>query len=346
MACEQLARFNEVLPSRLLESPGPATHFSLKGRVIQYPVYLGARDRIARLHARGVVAGTAEGLLLTGPAGSGKSTLLASYAASFPPEESKDRTVIPVLMVDTPSGPTVKNLTEVILRTLGDPLATRGSAETKTRRIYWLLKECRVQLLVIDEFNHFYDSSDRRQATQVTDWLKNVINVAQIPVVLAGLPRSESVVRANPQLARRFSSRYSLRPFAFGSETEQFEFRALLRALQSSLPLPAPILYEANLARRFFIASAGLIDFVIKTIEGAVVAAALEDASELALHHFAEGFREKVWRDAPDALNPFSENSVLRPLTRVGEPFELWEGTGDPVRRAREMAVPKKGGRL
>lgn len=345
MGLEALDRFKAVLPPSLLTAAGPVTHFSLKRRVIEYPLYLGARDRIARLHVRGRVAGAAEGLLVTGPSGSGKSTLLRSYAADFPIEERRDRTVIPVLMVDTPSGPTVKNLTEIILHNLGDPIASRGSAETKTRRIYWLLKECGVELLIIDEFNHFYDSSNRRQATQVTDWLKNVINVAQIPVVLAGLPRAESVVRANPQLARRFSSRYSLRPFAFEAERDQKEFRALLMALQSVLPLPAPHLHEANLARRFHIASAGLIDFVIKTIEGAVVAAALEGAPELSLHHFAEGFREKVWRDAPDSLNPFSEISVLRPLTRVGEPFELWEDISAPVYATRDARARKQGGR-
>lgn len=314
----------------------PYAEFSVRNAIVEHPTFCKALKRIMQLHQRGITAGVAEGGLFTGQTGSGKTTLLKYYQSYFPPREEFDRRVVPVLLVTTPASPTVKNLAEAILVALGDPASGKGTAEEKTRRICRYLVECKVELLLIDEFQHFYDSKQVSQAKKMTDWLKNLFNDVNIPVVLAGLPRSTLVIRMNPQLKRRFSAPYYLKPFGFETDAEKKQFRAILKSIQATLPLPSVELYEANLARRFYFASLGLFDYVAKVIDKAVQLAGESRATSLTTELLAQAFTETVWRDVPKKLNPFKEGALLRRLDKTGEPFEIWD---DPDQYASKRAT-------
>jgi hypothetical protein len=196
-----------------------------------------------------------------------------------------------------------------------------GSAEQKTQRIYHFLKRCKVQFLLIDEFQHFFEHGRRNEVRRVTDWLKSLINNAAIPVALFGLPECEQVLQLNGQLARRFSSRYYLRPFGFESEEQILEFRGVLDAVEKLLPLPSASLSSMDMAQRFYYATYGLIDYVCKVTDGAIQLAYQSQCKKLDVHLYAKAFEEEVWRDVPDGLNPFTANDELRPLIRPGEPF-------------------------
>jgi dephospho-CoA kinase len=316
-----------------LQQNNPYADFSVRRTIVEHNSFCDALRRVTTLHRRGLDAGVPGGLLITGQTGSGKTTLAEFYRAYFPRQDLEDRTVTPVLVVTTPESPSVKSLAEAVLIALGDPAAAKGTTEEKTRRIFRYLKECRVELLIIDEFQHFYDSGKKSQAMKVTDWLKNLFNIANIPVLLVGLPRSVMVVRMNPQLQRRFSSPFYLKPFRFDTAKERVEFRGVLKKIHGTLPLPCPELHEANLAHRFFMASCGLFDYLAKIIDRAVQIAGEEGHKELIQKHFARAFKEEVWRDVPDKLNPFNPKSILRPLTKLGEPFEIWDAPDQYVHK-------------
>ena len=72
-------------------------------------------------------------------------------------------------------------------------------------------------------------------------------------------------------LARRFSSRYFLRPFGFGTPEEVREFRGILVAIQDGPPIPSISLSQSETAMRFYYATYGLIDFIGKIFDGAVI---------------------------------------------------------------------------
>jgi energy-coupling factor transporter ATP-binding protein EcfA2 len=304
-------------------------NFTLRKTVIEHHVFAEAIHQIATIHSRGVHAGVSDGLLIYGQTGSGKSTLLRYYGARFPATKSEGRTRIPIVIVTTPESPTVKTLAEAILNALGDPAASMGTANTKTERIRLLFERCKVELLMIDEFQHFCERLREKGQIRVTDWLKNLFNVTRVPVVLAGLPRSMTALQSNPQLRRRFSAPLYLKPFGFDVPDDQRAFRALLQGIHAALPIACAPLHESNMARRFYIASNGLIDYVVKIIDTAVSSVLTRDTPELILSSFEAAFRMSVWREAPKELNPFSEKSVLRPLTKRGEPFDIWD---DPAK--------------
>lgn len=329
------------------KQPKRLSSFTLRKQIIEHPKFTLAIREIARLHERGKLAGVAEGMLLIAQTGSGKSTVLKYYERKFPRTQSKGGTRIPVLRVDTPESPTVKTLAEAILFAMGDLAAAKGTASAKTNRIVHFFKECCVELLFIDEFQHFYDGRRTAESQRVADWLKNLINQVQIPVILAGLPRSIAVVNANPQLRRRFGAPHYMQPFGFDSLDEKLEFRGVLNGIQSRLPVPCISLSENNMAQRFYFASHGILDYVVKIIDDAVSRSGTDSGEALTQRSFEAAFKRTVWLDAPDNLNPFSTGATLRLLNKTLEPFDIWDDvtqyTSTDYHKAVKRRVVDKG---
>lgn len=314
--------------------------FTLRKQRIHYEFFCEAIRKIARVHERGIESGTFEGLLIVAQSGGGKTALTEYYAAQFPRTMDDNGQVIPVLVVATPENPTVKTFAQAILVALGDPAFDRGTAEAKTQRLIVLLKQCRISLLIIDEFQHFADGRSS-EARRITDWLKNLLNAVRVPVVLFGLPRSIAVLRLNPQLRRRFSAPHYLRPF--GLEKKEFEqLRGVLKTFHSALPIPCVSLNEVEMARRFYFATNGLIDAIVKIIDAAVSTYDVGTKEPLGLKHFAQAFRSEIWGEAPDQLNPFCDGASLRRLMAPREPYDNWD---DPRRYTDKPRSYKKGGK-
>lgn len=341
-------------PTTLLSryAPGDRIHSDLPGhgfKLVIEPLthrrYREAMHAMAELHVRRRKHGVGGGLLLTGPSGAGKSTMVRAYLDSFPRVHETERTHIPVLLVSVPSSPTSRSLASAILEALGYKKAHRGTAPEMTSRIHELFIRCGVEMVLLDEFQHLFYAPSLNAFRDVTDWLKNFLEGTRVGMVACGLPAAEAVVNSNEQLARRFSARIRIAPFAFDQGEDFQEFRGVLKALGTYLPMPAETpLHESNLARRIHVSCYGLIDYVIKVLEGAVSVAASAGLDCLDLQTLAAGFRNRVWRDVPDRLNPFHPESELRPLDKPGEVFQLHtrqDLVGSPVARKLGMNLAK-----
>lgn len=306
-----------------------------------------AMYRMGELHQRRRMHGTGGGLLIAGPSGAGKSTVLRAYRAAYPRVQEAERTRIPVLLVTVPSSPTSRSLAGAILEALGHRNAHRGTAPEKTTWLHEFFSRCGIEMLVLDEFHHLFYSPTLSAFRDVTDWLKNFLEDTQVGMVGCGLPAAESVVNSNEQLARRFSERVRISPFSLDDAADFQEFRGILKALGERLPMPSETpLYEANLARRLLTASYGLMDYVVKVLEGAVSAASAVGLQSIDTDVLAAAFRDRVWRDVPERLNPFHLESPLRPLDRPGEVFHLHtrdDSIGSPVARRLGLAVTVGG---
>lgn len=243
---------------------------TVRNDVVVHKYFRNALTKLERVHERSKTIGFAEGLFITGLSGTGKTTLIDYYMAKNQGVEEPDRTTRPILVVETPSAPTAKNLAETIQIALAGNIA-KGTTEFQTNRIFTLLKELKVELLIIEEIQHFVDRKRIAEMARVTDWLKTFINKAQIPVVLLGLPRSLQMLQLNEQLRRRFSARCFLRPFGFNDSVQQRGFRAVLKVLEEGLPYKCEAsMYGFPMASRLHYASNGLFDYMAKIIDGAV----------------------------------------------------------------------------
>jgi len=260
--------------------------------------------------------------LLVGESGTGKTWVAQHMESLYPRMPSQNRITIPILLVETPAIPSLKGLAEAILIGLGDPVAHRGTASDKRNRALGLLKACKVEFIVFDEFHHFLDHGRFDSLISVSDWLKRFIDDATVPCLLMGLPRCEAILQVNEQLRRRFSSRLELPAFSIDTESGELEFRAVLNEIDKSLPTERISgLAEVDLARRLHFASNGLLGYLRTLVTGAFELMASENRSSLDAKLFESAFVERIWKDGLKALNPFHSTFQFRPLDRMGEPF-------------------------
>lgn len=261
-------------------------------------------------------------LLITAESGCGKSTLRNEYAKDYPRFEMEDRTAIPVLHLELPSQPTVKNVAERILIELGDPFAEKGSAEGKTARIVTLLKECRVELVILDEFQHFVDRSSEKVEYKVADWLKSLINASKVPFVLMGLPRCKRILDVNEQLRRRFLPRVELRRFHIRTKNERQQFAGILKSLEKALPLEAPsALTDTAVIPRIYYATHGIIDHTMKLVGESLNIVLSEHRPTIDQEVLRRAFERVIWAEASAQTNPFHSAFEERHLNKPGEPF-------------------------
>jgi len=305
-------------------SLGRFTGFSLKSHVLRLPQLIDTQCRLARLHEYVIRNHCGGGMLLVGAAGLGKTVIIENYTEMFPRDESTEITQIPILLINMPSAPSVKSITEALLHNMGYTRYRSLDAERKSLVLRDLLRQCSVQLIVIDNFQHLENATSLREARRCIDWLKGLADLRGLGLVLVGLPEVEAALGIRADINRRFNHRSYLYPLSAEIEVEWDVFRGLLRSLQKLLPLPTETpLHEANLARRFWFATYGVIDNVAKLLESAVMVAQELGLECITQEVMAEAFRRSIWSHAPAKLNPFVTQAALRPLDAKGEPFHL-----------------------
>jgi hypothetical protein len=204
---------------------------------------------------------------------------------------------------------------------MGDQFAHRGSAEEKLFRIVILLAGLRTELIIFDEAQHLVER--RRTPTgAATDWMKNLLNASKVAVVLAGLKRTQDLLLSNEQLRRRFSATAYYDRFNINDLNSARQFANLLFNFQNLLPVPALKFIADETLVRFYHASFGLIDYLIKIIDRAVFLVQEGKFTEIDLPVLAQAFRDEVWSLAPDKRNPFCAEYSFEELIQKFEPFE------------------------
>lgn len=288
---------------------------------ITFPRFDRVIDKMAHCHAHSKIAAEPECLLITGVQGAGKTTLCKAYARRYPRTLTREGRTIPVLSTSTPSITTKKSLPTRLLQDLGDGAAEKGTYVTQTLRIIKMVEDCGVEMIILDEFQHFIDSDSNVVLVNISNWLKDLINRTEKPVVLVGMPHSEVVLAANPQLERRFSMRESLEAFGWDTTAKQGEFKTFLRHLDGRLPLPKRSnLAGHELSFRIYCATDGLIGYVMKLVRRASILAVDRGAECLDLELLSESYVERLASRGPRRVNPFRaafEELRVEPQQRV-----------------------------
>lgn len=261
--------------------------------------------------------------LIRGEPGVGKTTLCEKYEQAHPRVELNEKTEISVLITRIPIPATSKNMVSALLIALGDPLADKGTTYNQTVRLFRLLKECEVEIIILDEFHHFIDRDSDKILHTVSDWLKQLINEARVPIVLVGLPHSIGILEANSQLKRRFAMRGDeLTNFRWLEKTDKNElttkktnhasflndntndFRIFLKILDDALPLAEDSnLAGQVLAYRIWKATDGNVNRTMKLIRYAARLALKKGNEKIILSYLEEAFEKLFAGDFTE--NPF-----------------------------------------
>ncbi len=309
---------------------------------VKYPRWNKILEEIERCHRLQRYAAEPPGCFLVGRTGAGKSTLLESYAKRYPPIVDETGRRQPVVLVSNPSTGSIKDLATAILQALGDPRAERGTVGNKTYRIKQYFRDCKVELLILDELQSFVDRESLRVLHNASNWLKDLIKQARVVCVLAGLEGdAEEVVNTNEQLARMFPDPIHLNPFGW-DETKLDggdEFRKFLMQLEQIFPLKeSSHLADEERAWRCFVASGGVISYVMALIRRAAHLALETGREHIDDALLEQAFTQQLSGERRGIPNPFIGG---RP-ERLKEPAKPKKRAGNVNRRSRPRKQHKE----
>lgn len=256
-------------------------------------------------------------LALVGESRTGKSRVLEEILHKHPKYRKPEGLYCPILRVNTPSKPTVKGLVELMLEAIEDPEFDKGSEIQKTSRLKRLMNECQTQMVMIDEFQHFYDKVSHKVMHYVADWLKLLVEDG-ITLVVSGLPSCLAVISQNEQLEGRFLRPIQLPRFDWRKKEHQEEFLGILESFRLSISrhYDIPNLSDVNLGMRIYCGCGGLIGLLAKFLRQAIWNAIDEYKSVIDLQDLSLAHRQSIWDRSvlKDYPSPFS-NAFPKKIT-------------------------------
>ena len=284
---------------------------------IEYPRLIKLLKKIKHCREYSKIAAEPECMFISGYAGTGKTTLYAHYEKQYPRTRTESGVNIPVLSAAVPQRATEKTLVSEMLCRIEDPAAETGSAYNQTSRLKMFINDCGVEIVFLDEFQHFVDRDSKKVLKNVSDWLKNLIDATRKPIILIAQPYAEQVLDApgNEQLQRRFLLRETLEPFGWTDEYEtdlkkkndkKKEFRAFLAAVDEQLPFnKRSNLADPTIALRVYCGTNGRISKVMAIMRKATELALDSSLEALNLNVLAGAYEERLGKTQPNMPNPF-----------------------------------------
>jgi type II secretory pathway predicted ATPase ExeA len=281
---------------------------------IHFPRNQGALNAIGNCHSHAKLSKESEGILIQGDTGAGKTTVVKLYMQDYPRSVTEEVTIVPVLYATVPVPATCKSLVTALLTAIGDPAAERGAQISQTLRLKRYMEACKVELLILDEFQHFQDRDSLKVLKTVSDWLKVLMDETGVPIVLAGLPYSHTILDAenNEQLRRRFALRIKLESFCFNTSRERQDFRRFLNIIDEKLPLAEKSdLAEPGTALCIYEATDGVVAHVMKLVRRATVIALESNREKLTVEILSLAYEQRLAANNPAKPNPFGEIALV-----------------------------------
>ncbi|MCK9490711.1 MAG: TniB family NTP-binding protein [Sulfurimonas sp.] len=174
-------------------------------------------------------------LLIIGESNIGKTSIVTEFEKlhqGYTIEDENEMSVVirPVLLALAPTKADEKSLYISILESFWTPFRTTDSLAKLRNQVYYLMRECNVKILVLDEMHHFLSGTPVQQR-DVMNALKNIGTKLMIPIVGVGIKDAALILTSDPQLSSRFDliklSKWEL----------DKNFRGLLKAFEKRLPL-------------------------------------------------------------------------------------------------------------
>lgn len=212
-------------------------------------------------------------LCIYGAPGLGKTLLCKKYISKYPQynleTNEKKQTIKPILYTKVESTATEKSLATSLLRDLGDPFFLSGNTVDKKSRLVNLLPLCKVEMIIIDEIQHIYDKDSQKIIQSASNFIKNLIEDTNIPIILVGLPDVINIIETNEQMSSRYSNKnqFQLRPLSISKGLRASEFHTFLHIVDLKLPLPMRSHLDSNeISLELFKVSGGNLRILMQNI--------------------------------------------------------------------------------
>lgn len=239
-----------------------------------------------------------------GPSGVGKSSLIATLARTYPPTRINGRLTVPVLVVEVPQFASAKQLPNCVLQSLGLQVTRSMTAGAMFELMLKQLALAGTRVVIFDEISHLVDEGSRVPPRAASDWLKTLVDKANVTLILFGIPRLERLFSANEQLRRRSRPARVFLPY---DATDPRQMTAYVACVTNYVRMFAAAGYPIQLPTRVLVQQTYLLT-------GGLVGVLSDFMRELA-RRGAYG--------APRALNYADCQQVLAEVSHAGSPHQL-----------------------
>ncbi len=299
------------------------------GSLIRYPRLSQVHDTIHRCQRLSKKSNEPQCISLEGRAGAGKTTLVKAHADLYPRRETDEGTEIPVFYMLTPSPVTVKGMAETMLERLGDPAAHRGSQPSLNSRLSKLIIDCKVELVILDDFHHLIDTKTNRILRTVSDWLKVLIKETQVPFLVVGIEgQVQQILKENEQLSRLFAEQVTLSPFEWnvadpkGTSIKEFTNFILFAEKMIGTALPTEIPRE-ELLHRMHYATDGVVANIMNLMRYAEEILQEEKRTQMTMTDLSKAFERRLSKHLTNKVDPFKyEGETFTPPPSEGDAGE------------------------
>lgn len=208
-------------------------------------------------------------LLIVGPTNNGKSMIVEKFRREHdvPSSSRSGHEVIPVVVVQTPSVPTVGRFYTLLLTDLGAPVRKAVKIADLEQLALSVLRSVEAKILVIDELHNILAGrSDTRK--EFLNLLRFLGNELRIPIVGVGTRDAYLAIRSDEQLENRFE------PMPLPVWEEGDELLSLLASFSAALPLKhESVIATEAMAKYILSRTEGTIGEIAKLITAAALVA-------------------------------------------------------------------------
>jgi hypothetical protein len=208
-------------------------------------------------------------LLIIGPTNNGKSMIIEKFRRdhqSLSPADS-DQELIPVIVVQTPSEPSVARFYAMLLASIGTPLRPSTKVAELEHLTLKLLRTVKARIIVIDELHNILAGKTDVQR-EFLNLLRFLGNELRVPIVGVGTRDAYLAIRSDDQLENRFE------PLHLPVWEEGEDLLALLASFAASFPLRQPSEIATTEMSRFILSrTGGTIGEIATFLIGAAVVA-------------------------------------------------------------------------
>lgn len=239
-----------------------------------------------------------------GPSGVGKSSLIATLARAHPPTRVNGRLAAPVLVVEVPQFASAKQLPISVLQALGLQMTRTMTVGSMFDLMRKQLELAGTRVVIFDEISHLVDEGSRVPPRAASDWLKTLVDKANVSLIVFGIPRLERLFSANEQLRRRSRPARMFLPYDCGDAAQMNAYIAcvttyarMFEAAGFPLSVPARVLIQQT-----YLLTGGLIGV---------------------LSDFMRELARRAAHDAQRALTYADCQMVLDEVCHAGSPHQL-----------------------
>lgn len=294
--------------------------------VVPHPQFTHAVDEIAARSKRVQIQGRGSAFCVEAETGGGKTTLAETIQQTYPDIMTDELTIRRVVYFQVPPRPSSVSMSSAVLKALGDPRWFRGRADVLAQRSIHLLRECKTEIILLDNTHDIPERRTAKGVREVGNWIRDVIDHVPALFVSLGAKQGMDVFRANNQARRRSPATVHIAYFDYTTPPGISRLMRFLLELDICLPLSEMSdLSDLETAKRIGIVTNGIPDYIIKVVTEALEHA-IKHGREKIVREDLHAAVQTLFEDAcADDLNPFSvKTTLLRQLDQAGEPFEAW----------------------